>query len=262
MQERHKNFEQYVAEQSLTTEKYVIPYINDLSPVSGNLTIAEIGCGEGGNLKPFLDLGCKVIGIDISKNKIKKAHEFFSKHNLKEDVTLIESDIYDIHEDVFENVDFVIMRDTLEHIPNQHLFFKHLYKILKPKTRVFIGFPPWRMPFAGHQQICQSRFLSKLPYFHLFPKPIYKFILKTFGEPPDFIQSLMEIKDTKISINRFRKITRENSFAFVKQDLFLINPNYEIKFKLKPRKLPKIFNIPFLRDFFTTTYYSVIEKKI
>ena len=261
MQERHINFEQYIAEQSLTTEKFVIPYISDITSISKNLIVAEIGCGEGGNLKPFLDLGCKVIGIDISKGKIEKAHDFFSKHSLKENITLIESDIYNINADVFENVDFVIMRDTLEHIPQQEHFFEHLYKILNSKTKVFIGFPPWRMPFAGHQQICQSKYLSKLPYFHLFPKTVYKFILKAFGEPDDYIKSLLEIKDTRLSINRFRKIVRKNNFIFVKQNLFLINPNYEIKFKLKPRILPKFLNIPYLRDFFTTTYYSVIEKR-
>ena len=260
MQERHINTEQYIAEQILTTEKYVLPYINNVLPISEKITVAEIGCGQGGNLTPFLEKGCKVIGIDISKSKIEKAHLFFSKHELKKNVTLIESDIYDVNADVFENVDLVIMRDTLEHIPNQELFLQHLNKILKPKTKVFIGFPPWHMPFAGHQQVCKSKFLSKLPYFHLFPKPIYKSILKIFGEPDDCLISLLGIKETKLGVNKFRKIALKNNFQFLRQDLFLINPNYEIKFKLKPRILPKILNIPFIRDFFTSTYYSMIEK--
>ncbi len=260
MQERHINTEQYIAEQILTTEKYVIPYINNVIPVTGKIIVAEIGCGQGGNLKPFLDFGCNVIGIDISKSKIEKARVFFTNQNLMGKITLIESDIYDVNSDVFENVDIVIMRDTLEHIPKQELFLQHLNKILKPKTKVFIGFPPWCMPFAGHQQVCKSKFLSKLPYFHLLPKPIYKLILKAFGEPDDYIESLLGIKKTRLGINKFRRIALKNKFIFLKQDLFLINPNYQIKFGLKPRKLPLLLNIPYLRDFFSTTYYSVIEK--
>ncbi len=46
MQERHSNRERYFNEQSLTTEKYVIPYINTVFPVNLAMTVAEIGCGE------------------------------------------------------------------------------------------------------------------------------------------------------------------------------------------------------------------------
>jgi len=260
MQERHLNYEQYIAEQSLTTIKYVIPYINKYCKITADMCIAEIGCGEGGNLKPFLDMGCKVIGIDISKSKIEKAYELFASHHLKINVTLIESDIYKVNADVFKNVDLIIMRDTLEHIPNQNLFLEHLFEIINKKTKIFFAFPPWRMPFAGHQQVCMSKFLSKLPYFHLLPVPIYKKILKIFGEPPDYINSLLDVKKTKISIHKFKYIVKQNMFNFIDIDFFLINPNYEIKFKLKPRKLPPYLNIPWLRDFYTTTVYALIEK--
>ena len=73
MDDRHLNREKYFQEQSYTTEKYVIPFINKLLPITSNLTIAEVGCGEGGNLKPFLDIGCKVVGIDLAENKISNA---------------------------------------------------------------------------------------------------------------------------------------------------------------------------------------------
>jgi hypothetical protein len=117
------------------------------------------------------------------------------------------------------------------------------------------------MPFGGHQQICRSKFLSFLPYFHLLPYPLYRGILKLFGESKETIVCLEEIRDTKISIGRFKKIVTENGFSIKKETLYLINPNYEIKFKLKLRKLPRLLNIPFLRDFFTTTCYYVLENK-
>lgn len=79
MQERHSNRERYFNEQSITTEKYVIPYINTVFPVNPAMTVAEIGCGEAGNLKPFLDMGCKVFGIDIAPNKIENARQFYKE---------------------------------------------------------------------------------------------------------------------------------------------------------------------------------------
>lgn len=261
MQERHINHEQYIQEQSLTTLKYVIPYINTFAGVDNNLNIAEIGCGEGGNLKPFLDMGCTVIGIDISESKIEKAHIFYNTHPHKENLTLMREDIYNVGAETFKNTSVVMMRDTLEHIPEQEKFMQHLSTLLQPNTKVFIGFPPWYMPFAGHQQICKGKFLSKLPFFHLLPRFMYKGVLKLFGEPPEYIGSLLEIYDTKLTINRYHRMVQKNGFRFISKDMYLVNPNYEIKFGFKPRKLPSWLNIPIIRDVFTTTYYSIIEKK-
>ena len=67
MQERHTNRERYFEEQAHTTRNYYIPYIKKNI---GNLQnkVLEVGCGEGGNLLPFAELGCDTIGIDILAN--------------------------------------------------------------------------------------------------------------------------------------------------------------------------------------------------
>ena len=76
MQIRHKNREIYFREQAECTQKYVIPYIEQVLCIKPNLRILEIGCGEGGNLKPFLDLGCQCVGIDIDVAQLEKAKDF------------------------------------------------------------------------------------------------------------------------------------------------------------------------------------------
>ena len=76
MQIRHKNREIYFREQAECTQKYVIPYIEQVLCIKPNLRILEIGCGEGGNLKPFLDLGCHCVGIDIDVAQLEKAKAF------------------------------------------------------------------------------------------------------------------------------------------------------------------------------------------
>lgn len=261
MQKRQLDREQYFKEQSYTTEKFVIPFINEIIQINEDIKIAEIGCGEGGNLKPFLDKGCKVVGIDLSKGKITNAIKFFENHPLKKNLELINKNIYEIKDHTNFKFDLIIMRDTLEHIHNQDLFLEHLKSFLKPNGKVFLAFPAWRMPFGGHQQMCQNKFLSMLPYFHILPKTIYRLILKLFGETQMLITSLLEIKDTKISIQKYKQITRKRNYIIESQIYYLINPNYEIKFKLKPKKLPKILNIPYFRDFFVTTMYSLISIK-
>ena len=54
MQERHRNRLLYFNEQAETTEKYVIPYIEQVFPLHEGERVLEIGCGEGGKLKPLL----------------------------------------------------------------------------------------------------------------------------------------------------------------------------------------------------------------
>jgi SAM-dependent methyltransferase len=259
MNERHFNREKYFQEQSYTTEKYVIPYINEILPISSDLAIAEIGCGEGGNLKPFLDIGCKVTGIDLAENKISNANKFFDNHPEKRNLTLIAENIYKINPEKLLPFDLIIMRDTLEHIHDQYSFLEHIKKFIKPYGKIFFAFPPWLMPFGGHQQMCDNTFLNHLPYFHLFPNTLYIAILKLFGESEAKVNGLLEVKDTGISISKFKKILNKRNYKIDKETYYLINPNYEIKFKLKPRKLPEVLNIPYLKDILTTTYYCIVS---
>ena len=97
MQARHSDRKKYFNEQALTTRKYVIPYLQDLIEINENTSVLEIGCGEAGNLVPFLDMGCKrVVGIDISEGRIENGKLYHSDHPNYKNLELIAEDIYDI----------------------------------------------------------------------------------------------------------------------------------------------------------------------
>jgi len=260
MQERHQNKFQYFNEQALTTKKFVIPYLEELIVLSSETSVLEIGCGEAGNLKPFLDLGCKGTGIDISCSRIDLAKQYYKAYKNKHNLTLICKDIYQVNPEG-KKYDIIIMRDVIEHIPNQEKFMGFVKEFLKDNGKFFLAFPPWQNPFGGHQQISQNKLLSKLPYVHLFPVSVYKFILKTFGEEEATIKGLLEIKETGISIERFERILKKEKYKILKKTFYLVNPNYETKFGLKPRHQIKfISSMPWIRNFFTTAMYYVITK--
>ena len=259
MQKRHKNKPQYFDEQALTAQKFVVPFISDLVKFDSETTVLEIGCAEAGNLKPFLDMGCKCTGIDISCGRIELAKEFYRDHPKCQNLTLICEDIYKVNPD--KKNDVIIMRDVIEHIPNQEKFMGFVKSFLKPEGKFFLAFPPWQNPFGGHQQVCKSKILSKLPWFHLFPGSIYTIILKVFGETEGTINGLLEIKDTGISIERFERILKRENYKTEKRVFYFINPNYETKFGIKPRRQIKLItSIPWIRNFFTTAMYYVVSK--
>ena len=258
MQERHTNRERYFQEQVYTTEKHVIPFINEISQIHKDTSVLEIGCGEGGNLKSFLNLGSKVTGVDLSEGKIENAKQFFKDHPQKENLTLIAEDIYTSQS--LGQFDLIIMRDVIEHIHDQEKFMSYVKKFLKPDGKFFLAFPPWYNPFGGHQQICRNKLLSVIPYYHILPQKIYRGILKIFNEKKETIEGLLEVKDTGITIERFQKILVENNYKIEKKEFYFINPNYEIKFGLKPKKQINIISsIPGLRNFVTTSCYYVVS---
>jgi SAM-dependent methyltransferase len=262
LQTRHTDKQLYFKEQIYTTEKYVIPFISQAMKVDPSISVLEIGCGEGGNLMPFLDIGCSVIGVDLSESKIRNAQTFFSDHPNVAKARFIIKDIYLADNELNEQFDLIIMRDVIEHIHDQERFMGFVKKFLKPGGKFFLGFPPWYNPFGGHQQVASSRILSKLPYFHLFPRPIYRFILKTAGEPPEKVEGFLEIKETGISIERFERILKKTGYSVDLKKLFLFNPNYEVKFKIKPREQNRIVSaIPFFRNFVTTAVYYLVGQQ-
>lgn len=261
MQERHKDREKYFREQATCVERHVLPFLKSESRIEADTSVLEIGCGEGGNLKPFLDAGCeKITGIDFSDNKIRNAHTFFNFHPHVGKLTLLCANIFDITG--HNEYDLIFTRDVLEHIHNQERFLEHIKSFLKPGGKVFFGFPPWQNPFGGHQQMCDSKILSKIPFFHLLPKSIYKLVLGIFGETKAKIEGLLEVKETGISIERFERILSRTGYRIDKKVHYLMNPNYEVKFGIKPRILPKPFSsIPWLRNFIITTSYYIVSLK-
>lgn len=259
----HKDKNTYFNYQYRTSKEYIIPFLQKAFELKPEFKVLEIGCAEAGVLKAFTELGNECVGIELSPSRVALASKFMATEVAEKKVRFIVKDIYDINieEDIGYTFDLIILKDVIEHIPNQELFLNRLKNFLSPEGKIFFGFPPWQMPFGGHQQICRNKFLSVLPYFHLFPKPIYKSILKLFNEPDTTISGLFKIKDTGISIERFERIIKDENYKLIQKQFFLINPIYTFKFNLKVKKqFSVIAAIPVLRNFLTTCAYYVISR--
>ena len=259
----HKDRQRYFQIQYENSKEYIVPFVNDFVPLSASTQILEIGCGEGGVMKAFTDLGCTCLGIELEPHRVALGKEWMQDELGKNLVQFISKDIYliDTKEELTTKFDLIILKDVIEHIHDQQKLLHKMRDFLKPNGFIFFGFPPWYMPFGGHQQVCDSRFLSKLPYFHLLPKFMYKGVLKLFGETDRKVEALAEVKATGISIERFHSICKHAKFNIQKETHFFINPIYKWKFGWKAKKqMGLIRAIPFVRNLFTTCVYSVVQK--
>ncbi len=225
------------------------------------MAVMEVGTGEGGVLQPFIERGCFCVGVDLACQRIDLANTFLEQEVVAGKAEFLCQNVYDeAFLSRFKNFfDVIILKDVIEHIPEQEKFIPYLKSFLKPGGIIFFGFPPWYMPFGGHQQLAQVKWLSVLPYYHILPRPVYKWILKAGGEHPRSIEILLEIKDTQITIERFESIVKKSGLRILKKQDYLINPIYKFKFGLKPRRQWKPLTwIPYFRDFVTTcVYYTV-----
>ena len=257
MQKRQLNRRQYFDELATTSEKYFIPYIRRYIPLKKGTNVLEIGCGDGGNLLPFSRMGCNVLGVDMAQERIKDAAAFFRENGAEGH--FIASDIFVLKE-LEHQFDLIVCHDVIEHIADKQEFMRKCKILLNPEGVIFMSFPAWQMPFGGHQQLCKSNFLSHLPFFHLLPSKWYERMLRTWREDGKCIRELLDIKQTRCPIELFEKTIENERFETVDRTLYFINPHYEVKFGLSPRKLyAAIGNIPYLRNFFTTSCFYILK---
>lgn len=261
MYEFHGDKKRYFDIQTENAEQYVIPFIEEQFQIQTGMRVLEIGCGEGGVLRAFVRKGCEGVGVELDAPRVETGRVYMADAIQQGKLRFITKDIYkvDMEEELGGRFDIIILKDVIEHIYDQEKLIAWMQTFLKENGIIFFGFPPWYMPYGGHQQMCQS-FISKLPYIHLLPRSIYQWILtKNNEQVPEF----MEIVDTQISIERFEKICRDTGYYFQNKRHFLINPIYKWKFGWKARQQFRwIAAIPYLRNFVTScVYYTIAVSK-
>ncbi len=248
------------------SEKSIVPFIekhlSSAKTIKG-LRILELGCGEGGNLKPFAERGAICTGFDLNGEKIKQGNLLMATH-------IAEGTLELFHDNIFNDAlsarfkgkfDLIILKDVIEHIPDKAQAMRNMSEFLNEDGLFFVGWPPWAMPFGGHQQICHSGLLKKLPWFHLLPKPLYVALLKAFKEPEEVWKELAEVHDYQVPIGMMHRLIKEAGLKKVGEVYYLINPIYEDKFGFKTRlQFDLVKATPGLRDLFTTSVYYLLKK--
>ncbi len=167
----------------------------------------EVGCGEGGNLLPFAESGCEVIGVDIAESRIQQAQNFFIDKNQKGD--FIASDIFLLC-NLGKTFPLILVHDVIEHIEHKAQFLSELKEFLSPGGVIFVAFPAWQMSFGGHQQIAKGKIISHLPFIHLLPRFLYRWLLKLCGEKDDTIKETKKNQLFSV-ITRLRYLNRNKT---------------------------------------------------
>jgi len=226
------------------------------------LEVLELGCGEGGNLLPFVEAGCRGTGIDLNRTKIEFGRQKMSTYVQTGQMDLRAEDIYspNIEEEFTGRFDLIVLKDVIEHLPDQPRALRQMQKFLKNSGLLFIGWPPWTMPFGGHQQIAEG-WVQKFPWIHLLPRSVYAGLLQATRQSEETRQELLSIYDCGIGIQRMHRMAKDCLMPVHREVHYLINPIYAYKFGLKTRKQFGVVRaLPYVRDFLTTSVYLLLRK--
>ena len=71
----HTDWDVYFNQQFENSKNYVLPFIAERKAIDASTRVMEIGCGEGGVLKAFTELGCNVVGVDLEPSRVEKAEK-------------------------------------------------------------------------------------------------------------------------------------------------------------------------------------------
>ena len=260
MYDFHTDNKKYFEIQLSNVRQWIVPFVQQVKVIEPGMQLLEIGCGQGSLLRGFCEVGCNCTGVEMYPLWLEKATEWLQPEITAGKVRLINSNIYDVdaEKDLQTKFDIIVLKDVIEHIHDQEKLIAWMKNFLRPEGIILFAFPPWQMPFGGHQQMLQG-WLGKAPYWHLLPMPLFKKLLKINKQ---YSEDMVEIKETGISIERFERILKKTGYKILLQKHWLINPVYEYKFGWKPRKqFSWIQAIPFIRNFFTTAVYYITSPK-
>ena len=139
MFEFHADRKRYFDIQVLNAEKYVIPFIEEKFPVRTGMRVLEIGCGEGGVLKAFINKGCSGVGVELEAVRIENAKEYLKEDVAAGKIKFIIKNIYDvdIEKDLGGEFDIIVLKDVIEHIHDQPKLIGWMKNYLKPGGIVF-----------------------------------------------------------------------------------------------------------------------------
>lgn len=246
--------EKHYYEQLKFTESYLIPYFEKNIPNFYECKILEVGCAEGGFVKYLHDKGMKVKGLELEQSRVDIANE------KAPELGIIQGDITDnsLTGKLGEKYDLIVMRDVIEHVPDRDAAFKNLNSLLNDNGYLFVTFPPRFSGFAGHQQNGKSIF-RYIPYLHLLPGFIIRFMGNTLNESEKLINHVIENYKIGLSINKFVHLYKKYNFEVVVKDLFLFRPIYKIRFGVNTIKIP---GIPLLQEFLAFGCECLLKKKV
>lgn len=104
-----------------------------------NKKVLDVGCEEGYVCYQLSKLGCRVHGIDIVEDAVKKFRAKIGKRKIRN----MSASVGAVHETGMKegSFDALVCTEVIEHIPKLDAAFKEFSRVLKPGGKLIITYP-------------------------------------------------------------------------------------------------------------------------
>ena len=195
-----------------------------------NSICLDIGCSTGAMTFELADLFNYIIGIDLDVEALLVG---LSDNNIliNDHINLINANIMDLPIKN-ETIDVIICSQVYEHVQNDLILVKEMYRVLKPKGLIFFSGPNRSFPFEFHYN---------LPFIHWLPNKLENDLLMIFSKGNKLYERIKTKKELKELFTDF--YIEDLSFEVIK---YYIRNNIIISFILNILPINMINNFSFL----------------
>ena len=221
--------------------KNIINFLNDNTDIEySNLKVLEVGCGAGGILYQFKEMGAKVKGIDLGVDYLN-----FGKENYSLDLTIGSSKELQMS----EKFDLIIYSHCFEHILDLEEELEQITRLLTLKGIIYIEVPGIKYLKDSNNNDLLS-YLQNAHTFHFSLRSLTNILEKNDFQllhGDEFVRSIFKKSDHK------KQFQLQNDYLEVK-NYILETEKLRRKYQIMPKDI---------RDNFTVKkYISYILKQI
>ncbi len=133
--------------------------------------VLDFGCGNGAQTVLFADQDCDIVAVDIRQPGL----DSLSEYNAQNGIRNIRPVLYAGLELPFDDdyFDLVISYEVLEHVQNEDLAVREIWRVLKPGGEVVISVPNKAWVFETHGANLPLLPWNRVPFFSWLPKTLH-----------------------------------------------------------------------------------------
>lgn len=236
----------YFEYQRIVCREVLIPWLDKHVSLEG-LLLGDFGAHHGGMVDALREEGrvAGAVGLELSEDVVASSPFVSDERFRLECADLLAPDAHT------PKFDLVLLHDVLEHIPDYHRALVAIRASLREGGYVFVSFPPYYSAFGGHQQYARgvARFT---PFVHLLPERLF-YRLAEPGEqeymtPEGAHEDLVSVRRTRLTLSAAERVFARARLAVVARELFLVRPEYTVRYGLKARGASVLGRLPLVRE--------------
>lgn len=236
----------YFEYQRVVCRDVVIPWLEKHLQLDG-LQVGDFGAHHGGMVDALRESGLVggAVGLELSEEVVAS-----SPLVQDERFRLEVADLLALEAKTFA-FDLVLLHDVLEHIPDYEAALDGVRRSLASGGRVFISFPPYYSAFGGHQQYALGR-ARWAPFVHLLPASLFLRLARPgeqeYMTAEGALEDMLSVRRTKLTLGAAERAFASRGFEIAARQLFLVRPEYTVRYGLKARDAGVLGRLPAARE--------------